>query len=116
VSFVVEVPEPIQDEIRALDLSLEVEDQLYSQLEDELADGPGTCQMLQFFTFVKYLDVQDPLISGITHRFTFFLTYGRDDNQLVVKQFFYDPVEAWSDEDDGERDYGDDPPDLGDDF
>jgi|GEM_PF-5175337 len=79
-------------------MSIEAEDLLYELLETNLADEHETkCSRLAAPspTFVYDLDFQDPLILGITHRCTFWLTYGPRDDALYVHQCTHEQLECW---------------------
>lgn len=101
MNYTVVVPEPISDEISAWGISIEAEELLYEQLESDLADGPGKCARLPAPapTFVHVIEFQDPAILGITHRCTFWLTFGERDFTLYVRQVDYSNKERWGDPD-----------------
>ena len=46
-------------------------------------------------TLVVNLSLQDPLILGITHHFTFWLTRGARDDHLYVHQCDHEQEEEW---------------------
>ncbi len=121
MNYTIVVPEPIQAEIASWNLSFDAEDALYAQLEAGLTQhaldglwrlpGPG-------FVFVYNVELQDPLLLGITHSFTFWLVYTSEDYHLSIYQCAHDQTENWNSEEDfggGEYDddgYGDEPPDY----
>jgi hypothetical protein len=91
VSYIVVVPEPIQDEITAWALSPEVEEELYERLQEELEEGhQEKCLRLAAPspTFIYVIDVDDPDNLGLVHRFTFYLTYGERDTHCTSDSAF----------------------------
>jgi hypothetical protein len=98
VSFIVVVPEPLRNEISSWGLSIDAELLLYERLESDLADGhedklPRLAAPSP--TYIYDLEFQDPLLLGIRHYCTFWLTYGELDNALYVRQCTHKQVECW---------------------
>lgn len=98
MNYVIDVPEPIQTEIGSWGLSYDAEDALYAHLERGLTQaeldalwrvpGPG-------FVWVYNLDLQDPLLLGITHVITFWLVYTAQDGHLAIHQCQHRQIEDW---------------------
>lgn len=59
------------------------------------------------FVFIYQLAVEDAVILGVAHHFTFWLTYGPDPNRVYVQRCEYATDEAWAAGGDGE--YSPDP-------
>lgn len=108
MNYSIDVPEPIQSDIASWNLSFDTEDALYARLEEGLTQealdrlwrlpGPG-------FVFVYNVELQDSLLLGVTHSFTFWLVYGPEDGHLIIHQAAHDQDEDWtSDEDAGDED------------
>lgn len=114
MNYVIDVPAPIQLEIVSWNLSVDAEDALYAQLEEGLTQealdrlwrlpGPG-------FVFIYRVELQDPLLLGITHGFTFWLVYGTTDGHLSIYQCAHEQSEDWNpaeDLEDNRSDEGED--------
>lgn len=107
MNYSIDVPEPIQSEIASWNLSFDAEDALYARLEEGLTQealdrlwrlpGPG-------FVFVYNVELQDPLLLGITHTFTFWLVYGSEEGHLSIYQAAHEQVEDWNSYEDTEDD------------
>jgi len=100
VRFTVVVPEPIQDEISSWGLPSDVEEELYKRLQADLEYGHEfTCPQVPAPspTYIHKLPLEDPTILGITHVFTFYLTYGPQDDALYVMNCIYESRESWND-------------------
>ena len=98
MSFTVVVPDPIRDEIASWLLPADLEELLYSRLQEDLEYGhEHTCQRIAAPspTFVHYFELEE-LFSPVRHCFTFWLTYGPQDDCLYVHQTHYiqaDPID-----------------------
>jgi hypothetical protein len=98
VSYVVEVPDPASEQITSWGLSLETEEEMYRVLQEELAHGhQEKCSQhaAPAPTFVFDLVFQDPVVLGIVHACTFWLTYGEKDNTLYVRHCTHKQAERW---------------------
>jgi hypothetical protein len=98
VTYVIDVPDPMQDEIRSWGLSLEAEDELYARLEPGLtSEELEKCWRLAVPspTYAHYVDFQDPVLLGVTHSFTFYLTFGEKDDTLYIRDGQHTEKEDW---------------------
>lgn len=92
------VPEPVRDEIASWGLPADTADELYARLQSDLEYGhEHTCFRLSAPTptYVFKLSLEDPLLKGITHDVTFYLTYGPKDYALYVMSCQYTKTESW---------------------
>lgn len=98
MTYVIAVPEPIADEIASWGLPVDTEDDLFTRLAEGLTQesldrlwrhpGPGP-------VYIYRLEFQDALVLGITHHFTFWLTYGPEPDHLYIHQGEYGSEEDW---------------------
>jgi hypothetical protein len=98
VTYKIAVPEPLQDEIRSWDLSIDAEDELYARLERGLTKRKlDKCMRLAgpVPTFILYIDFQDPLILGISHSFTLYLEFGESPDLLYLVNAHHAETEDW---------------------
>lgn len=98
--FTVVVPEPIQDEINRWALPIDVEEELYRRLQADLEYGHEfTCPQVPAPspTYIFKLTLQDPSLLGVSHGFTFYLTYGPLDDALYVRDCSHESRESWDD-------------------
>lgn len=107
MNYSIDVPEPIQSDIASWNLSFDTEDALYARLEEGLTQevldrlwrlpGPG-------FVFVYNVELQDPLLLGVTHAFTFWLVYGTEEGRLTIYQATHNQDEDWNSDNESDID------------
>ena len=98
VTYVIAVPDPMRDEIGSWGLSPEAEDELYARLEPGLtSEELDECWRLAAPspTFVLDVDFQDPVVLGVTHSCTFYLTFGEKDDTLYIRGGQHTEREDW---------------------
>jgi len=98
MSYEVNVPDSIRQQITNLHLHPDLEEELYRRLAEDLEYGhETTCFRLAAPspTYIYNVQLRDPVLRGITHWFVFHLTYGERDDTLYVRQFFHDDSEDW---------------------
>jgi hypothetical protein len=101
VTYTIVMPDPMRHELEhSLGLSFEVIDELYANLEGGLtSEELDRCSRLAAPspTFILNIDIQDPIIIGIKHSFTFFLTFGEKDDCLYIRSGHHAEKEDWGD-------------------
>jgi hypothetical protein len=92
----VEVPEPIRDEIAGWDLPPGLEEEMYRSLADSLEYGhEHICWQLPAPspTYMYEMKLPDPAVPAVIHKFTFWLTYGPQEDSLYVMQADHEAIE-----------------------
>jgi hypothetical protein len=99
MSFAVVVPTEILEQVASWDLAVGVEDEMLDRLKSDLEYGhEQTCFRLAAPspTFVYQLALPDPAVAGLTHLFTFHLTYGEQEDTLYVRYIQHEQGEDYS--------------------